>query len=142
MKRKEFIKDGCNLCLGAIAGMSLLTMLDSCASGKIVKAEVMNDELKVLKSSFSPEQSYVLVRANSLNYDLLLNKRSEAEYTALFMQCTHYDNPVFANKTEIFCPTHGSKFDFTGKALKEPATQNLKSYKTTINNDHIIIHLK
>lgn len=141
MHRKKFLKTSCRICVGTMAGLSFLSLLESCASGKVVKAEAADNKVTVEKSSFIPEQTFVIVRTSQLNYDILLNKVSDNEYTALLMQCTHYDNPVFANKKEIFCPSHGSKFDFTGKVLKEPATANLKSYKTETNNSQIIISL-
>lgn len=129
------------MCIGAMAGISALTLLESCASGKILKLEPQNNVLTVLKSEFTAEQNIVMLRTNQLNFDVLLYKKSETEYSALLMQCTHYDNPVFANKKEIFCPSHGSTFTFEGKVLKEPATQNLKTYKTQIDHNSIKINL-
>lgn len=141
MDRKKFIKTGCSLCVGSMAGFSALSLLESCATGKIVKTEAVNNRLFVDKSSFSQGQSFVIVRASQLNYDVLLNQVEESKYTAVLLQCTHYDNPVYANNKEIFCPSHGSKFDFSGKVLKEPATVSLKSYRTEINNNQITIFL-
>lgn len=127
--------------MGVMAGVSIITLMDACATGKIIKTDVVNNELKVNVSDFKPEQSFVLVRAASLNFDILLHKDSDTAYTALLMQCTHYDNPVFANNKEIFCPSHGSKFDFSGKVLKEPATQNLKQYKTSVSDAVVTIQI-
>lgn len=127
--------------MGLMAGVSIVTLMDACATGKIVKSEAVNNVISVNVSDFKPESSFVLVRASTLNFDILLHKDSDTSYTALLMQCTHYDNPVFANNKEIFCPSHGSKFDFSGKVLKEPATQNLKHYKTELNTSVISIFL-
>jgi len=127
--------------MGLMAGVSVVTLMDACATGKIVKSEAVNNVISVNVSDFKPESSFVLVRASTLNFDILLHKDSDTSYTALLMQCTHYDNPVFANNKEIFCPSHGSKFDFSGKVLKEPATQNLKHYKTELNTSVISIFL-
>jgi Rieske Fe-S protein len=142
MKRKEFVKTSCSICLGALAGVSVLSLMESCATGKIIKIEPLNNVLSVMKSEFTPEQNFVLLRTSNLNFDVLLYKKSETEYKALLMQCTHYDNPVFANKKEIFCPSHGSTFSFEGKVQKEPARRDLKSYKTEILNDKININLE
>ena len=141
MERRHFIKQSCTVCMGLMAGVSVITLMDACATGKIVKSEAVNNQISVNVSEFKPEQSFVLVRASTLNFDILLHKDSDTSYTALLMQCTHYDNPVFANNKEIFCPSHGSKFDFSGKVLKEPATQNLKTYKTELNNSVITINI-
>lgn len=141
MERRKFIKASCTVCMGLMAGISAVTLLDACATGKVVKAEATNNQINVNVSDFKPESSFVLVRASTLSYDILLHKDSDTKYTALLMQCTHYDNPVYANNKEIFCPSHGSKFDFSGKVLKEPATLNLKTYNTTLNNNIITISL-
>jgi len=141
MERRGFIKQSCTVCMGLMAGVSIVTLMDACATGKIVKSEALDNKISVNISEFKPEQSFIIVRASSLNFDILLHKDSDTAYTALLMQCTHYDNPVFANNKEIFCPSHGSKFDFSGKVLKEPATQNLKHYKTELNTSIITIFL-
>jgi Rieske Fe-S protein len=59
----------------------------------------------------------------------------------VLLKCTHYDNPVFVNNKEVFCPSHGSKFDYTGKVLTEPATQSLKSFKVKLDNQTIKINI-
>lgn len=141
MERRAFIKKGCTFCLGAMAGISLLTLAESCATGKIVKKEAQDNKITVAISDFTPGESFVIVRAQSLSYDILLHHNQDDTYNALYMQCTHYDNPVYANKKEIFCPSHGSKFDFSGHVTKEPATRNLKQYRTEKNNQDIIIYL-
>lgn len=141
MERREFIKGGCKACMAVMAGVSIASFLESCATGRIVKTEIKDNRIIVLKSEFIPENKFVMVRASTLSYDIMLYKVSETQYNALLMQCTHYDNPVYANNREIFCPSHGSKFDFNGKVTQEPATTNLKSYKTEIGNDAITIIL-
>lgn len=141
MERRDFIRKGCVFCAGAIAGISLLTLAESCATGKIVKKEAHDNKITVAVTDFAPEESFVIVRAQSLSYDILLHRNQDDSYNALYMQCTHYDNPVYANKKEIFCPSHGSKFDFNGNVTKEPATRNLKQFRTEKNNQDIIIYL-
>ena len=93
-------------------------------------------------ADFELNKSFIIVRSSTLSYDDLVNKTDDAHYTAILMQCTHYDNPVFANNKEIFCPSHGSKFDFSGKVKIEPANVNLKSYRTELKENTITIFLK
>ncbi|MEZ4804345.1 MAG: Rieske 2Fe-2S domain-containing protein [Bacteroidia bacterium] len=142
MKRKTFIKNTCRICVGSLAGVSIVSLFDSCASGKILKKDSLNDTVQVLESEFEEDQEFVIVRTSSLNFDLFLHKNKDNTYQAFLMQCTHYDNPIFANKKELFCPSHGSTFDFQGKVNKEPATRNLKEYKTVKTNTTITIYLK
>ena len=141
MERRDFIRKSCTLCLGAMAGISVLTLAESCASGKIVKREAQDNKITVAVTDFGPEDPFIIVRAQSLSFDILLHRNQDDSYNALYMQCTHYDNPVYANKKEIFCPSHGSKFDFNGHVTKEPATRNLKQFRTEKNNQDIIIYL-
>lgn len=141
MERRTFIKKGCVFCVGAMAGISLLTLAESCATGKIVKKEALDNKITVPATDFVPGESFIIVRAPSLSYDILLHRKQDDSYNALFMQCTHYDNPVYANKKEIFCPSHGSKFDFNGNVTKEPASRNLKQFRTEKNNQDIIIYI-
>lgn len=141
MQRRKFIKNSCSLCVGLTAGISLVTLLDSCVSGRILKLEPVNEIISINTSEFTEESPYVTVRTKALNFDLFVHK-SDGQYTALLMQCTHYDNPVYANTKEIFCPTHGSKFDFSGKVLTEPASTNLKTYPVSIEANQIKINIK
>lgn len=142
MERRKFLKTSCTVCVGSLAGIATLSLLESCATGKIVKKEISNDTLSVSTQDFEAGKSFIIVRNSTLSYDILVNKVNDTTYTAILMQCTHYDNPVFANNKEIFCPSHGSKFDFTGKVKAEPATVNLKAYKTELKENTIIIYLK
>lgn len=141
MERKQFIKTGCLLCVGATAGLSSLTLLQGCATGKIVKQEPVNNQLSVNTALFTTENPYLILRTKTLNFDILVHKKTETEYVALYMQCTHYDNPVFANKKEIFCPSHGSKFNFDGEVTKEPANIPLKKFPTQLTNNTLTISI-
>ncbi len=142
MQRRKFLKTSCTVCVGTLAGITAISLLESCATGKIVKSEISNDTITIALSEFEQGKSYIIVRNSNLTYDILLNKINETSYKALLMQCTHYDNPVFANSKEIFCPSHGSKFDFNGNVKQEPATTSLKTYKTELKDQIITIFLK
>ncbi len=130
------------MCVGVIAGISALSLLESCASAKIIKKEILDEKISVSTSDFEAGKSYIIIRNNNLSFDILLNKNTDNSYKALLMQCTHYDNPVYASNKEIFCPSHGSTFDFNGNVKKEPATLPLKSYRTELLENTITIHLK
>lgn len=141
MHRKEFLSKGCKLCSGLVLGSAALTLLNGCATGKVLNKDIsLENQITINKSEFE-DKNFVIVRNKNLSHDIFLYKKTETEYFALLMQCTHYDNPVFANNKELFCPSHGSKFNYEGKVLVEPATKDLKQYKTTINNQIITIVL-
>jgi len=75
-------------------------------------------------------------------YDILLVKKSTEEYLAIYMKCSHQENPVTATTTGLFCSSHGSRFDLDGNVTKEPATAPLKKFKTAIIDNQIVIDLK
>ncbi len=144
MKRRHFIKNSCTACVGSMIGISALSLLESCASGKIVKQDPNSADKNIIvvdKTAFAENEKYIIVRPINLKYDILLYKNSETQYTALYLQCTHYDNPVFANKKELFCPTHGSKFNFDGQVIQDPANTPLKKFNTSITEKQIKINL-
>jgi Rieske Fe-S protein len=141
MKRRSFIKRSCLVCAGLAAGTSVLTLLEGCATAKIQKVSVVNKVISIDAALCNELQKVLVLRSDDLEYDVLLYYVSNANYSAVLLKCTHYDNPVFVNNKEVFCPSHGSKFDYTGKVLTEPATQSLKSFKVKLDNQTIKINI-
>ena len=141
MKRRFFIKRSCLVCAGLAAGTSVLTLLEGCATAKIQKVSVVNKVISIDAALCNELQKVLVLRTDDLEYDVLLYYVSNANYSAVLLKCTHYDNPVFVNNKEVFCPSHGSKFDYTGKVLTEPATQSLKSFKVKLDNQTIKINI-
>lgn len=142
MKRRSFIKRSCLLCAGLTAGASVLTLLEGCATAKVQKVAVVNKRINIDATLCNELQKVLVLRTDDLEYDVLLYYVSNANYSAVLLKCTHYDNPVFVNNKEVFCPSHGSKFDYTGKVLTEPATQSLKAFKTSLVNNTISIDIQ
>ena len=130
------------VCAGMAAGVSVLTLFEGCATAKILKVTVFNKVINVDASLCNELQKTLVLRTDDLEYDVLLYYVSNANYSAVLLKCTHYDNPVFVNNKEVFCPSHGSKFDYTGKVLTEPATQSLKAFKTSFVNNTISIQIQ
>jgi Rieske Fe-S protein len=129
------------LCAGISAGASVLTLLEGCATAKVQKVSVVNKVISIDAALCNELQKVLVLRTDDLEYDVLLYYVSNANYSAVLLKCTHYDNPVFVNNKEVFCPSHGSKFDYTGKVLTEPATQSLKAFKTSLVNNTISIDI-
>ena len=137
MNRRDFIKDSCAACLStAVAGIAL-TQLSSCSPLPVYKTSLTNKRVNVPLTSFA-ESNLVIVRDLQVPYDVLVVKKSDTEYNALYLKCTHRDNPVTATKTGLHCPSHGSTFDLDGNVTKEPALQPLKKFKTEITDNNSI----
>jgi Rieske Fe-S protein len=140
--RRDFIKQSCTMCMGAIGLGVISSQLSSCAPMPIYKGEVEKDFITVPLTSFTEKNNSVIVRSNKIDFDILLVKLENGTFNALEMKCTHQDNPLTASKTGLFCASHGSTFDLQGNVTKEPAINPLKRFKTEINNSFVTIHIK
>jgi cytochrome b6-f complex iron-sulfur subunit len=139
--RRDFIKQSCTLCLSVIGLGAVATQLSSCAPLPIYKSEMDKDLITVPLSSFT-DNNMLIVRNNKMDFDILLVKNADATYNALYMKCTHQDNPLTAGKNNLFCASHGSTFDLQGNVTQEPALASLKKFKTEISNSSILINVK
>ena len=74
-------------------------------------------------------------------YDILIVKKGDQDYSAIYMKCSHQENPVTATATGLFCSSHGSRFDLEGNVLKEPALTPLKKFNTQIKEGQLIVDL-
>jgi len=141
MKRRDFVKTSCQICLLSSAGL-LLTFMNSCspaAGNSIFKTEVKNNQIEVPLSLFdkSPLQ---FVRPKGWNYDIAVEKNKDG-YLALLMQCTHQSNQLISTVNGFTCNLHGSVFDKEGNVRKGPAEDPLKKFKTTISQNSLIINV-
>ena len=138
--RREFLKDTCTACLGtAFLGVTF-SQLTSCSSLPIYKTSLSKKTVDVPLTSFG-DSNLVIVRDMQVPYDVLLVKKSTEEYLALYMKCTHQENPVTATKTGLFCSSHGSTFDLNGNVTKEPAPFPLKKFNISLTEKSLTIDL-
>lgn len=138
--RRAFLKDTCTACLGTAFLGFTFSQLTSCSSLPIYKTS-LNQKLVTVPLTFFVESNLVIVRDMQVQYDILLIKKSEQEYLALYMKCTHQENPVTATASGLFCSAHGSRFDLEGNVTKEPAIDPLKRFKTELKESEVVIDL-
>jgi Rieske Fe-S protein len=146
MNRLDFIK---NCSLACVSGAILSTILESCSTAyHFAKFELAENQLKVLKSEFTflrkgqpSTRTFVLVRSERLNYPIYLHRKSETEFTAIWMECTHQGTELTAHGEYLSCPSHGAEFDKNGHVTSGPATKELRTFKTTSNETHVSILL-
>lgn len=131
------MKDSCIACA---SGTLLSFAFSSCSSLPVFKTDLAKQTVDVPLSQFA-ESNLVVVRDMQTPYDILLVKKSETDYNAIYMKCSHRENPVSATKTGLYCPEHGSTFDLDGNVTKEPAPAPLKKFKTVIKESIITIDL-
>ena len=141
MLRRDFIKTTCVTCAGVLGGSALLSMLNSCAPLPVIKTSSKDKTLLIPESSFVDKQNLLIIKNSNFDFDILLVKKKDNTYNALYMQCSHENQPLSATKSGLFCSSHGSAFNLEGEVTVQPATKPLKKFKTQIENNNIIIYL-
>jgi Rieske Fe-S protein len=141
MERRDFIKTSCLTCAGILGAGSVLSLLNSCSPLPVLKTSANEKTLLVPNTSFKEDQNLLVIKNSNLEFDILLVKKKDNTYNALYMQCTHQSQPLSASKSGLFCASHGSGFDLDGNVTIEPATLPLRKFKTETENDTIKIYL-
>lgn len=136
--RKEFLVSTCKAGCGLLAGISLLGSLESCASVQVFKTQAEQGRIRVPLSEFAAGNMRV-VRAGNLDYDIMVVKKADGHYNALYMRCTHQDWQLTANAKGLNCSLHGSAFDLEGNVTAGPATEPLKKLHVEQTETHLII---
>ncbi len=122
-------------------GGAAMNFLESCAPLPVFRAGEEAKILNVPKEKFL-KSPVVVVRVNWMPYDVLLVKKSETEYKAIYMRCSHEDQILVPSKSGLFCTAHGSTFDLDGNVTKEPAIKNLTQYQVTVQSEWIQVNLE
>jgi cytochrome b6-f complex iron-sulfur subunit len=145
MERSEFLKVCGGACLGLI-GMSAL--LQSCGTTHYAQAALENKRIQLSKQEFEKikedeikYRKYVLVKIDSINYPILVNRIDAENYTAVLLKCTHQGNVLAVSGNVLTCAAHGSEFDRNGEVLQGPAAEKLISYTVTSDEKNIYIQL-
>jgi len=75
---------------------------------------------------------------------ILLIRTNEDTVAALDPVCTHKACDVLYKKDwgEIRCDCHGSTYDVQGRVTNPPAELNLSWYRTTLEQDRIVLSLE
>ena len=138
--RRKFIKQGCIGCMGLTAIGSLITACSTPLEILRLGISTKPNMLQVPTTKFTDAINMLIVRPKDYNDDILLIKTPN-EYKAVLLVCTHEDFPLSANDKGIFCAAHGSKFNFDGEVIREPALKPLKKFKTEIKDSNINIYI-
>lgn len=146
MLRKNFIKTCGFACL---SGTVFTSLLQSCASTNYFASSIFaNNQIAIKKTEFvrmkknkPVQRKHILVKTDKLHFPLCIFKISKENYSALLMECTHKGCELQPNGSFLICPCHGSEFTNRGIVQNPPAQENLKSFKTTTDNDNIYVQL-
>jgi cytochrome b6-f complex iron-sulfur subunit len=145
MERRKFIKS----CCYAGAGIPILgSILTSCESLYYAQSTVKSNTLVVPLSEFihtqknkTSQRKFVLVNSDKLKFPVCIYHLEKELYVASLLKCTHQGCELNVGGGRYSCPCHGAEFSNTGQVLSGPAETNLKTYKTTVENENILVHL-
>lgn len=137
MDRRSFLRASCLGCAGIIT----LGALQGCATLPVVKGIAEEDRLRIPASAFA-KGNVIVARDARLPYDIVVEKGPDGAYRALYLRCTHRDQPVTATPTGLYCPSHGSRFALDGSVLTGPAERPLLALPVAAEGDDLLITLK
>ena len=145
MDRKEFLRT----CGVALVGLPFAgAILSSCQSIYYASSNIVNNrivvpisEFQIVRKTSTDYRDFVMVKSHLQDFPICLYKTGESQYSASLMKCTHRGCELNVGGGIYSCPCHGSEFDTKGTLLEGPADQDLKTFKTSINNENIYIEL-
>jgi len=145
MDRRDFMRSCGYACL---SGIAITTILQSCATTKIVPGTIDQSELvidlvdfEITKKKEQGFRKYIIVRNDALQFPLGIYRFSETEFTALYLKCTHQGAELQVFGDKIQCPAHGSEFSNRGVVEGGPATEKLREFPVRIENKQLKISL-
>jgi Rieske Fe-S protein len=131
MKRGDFIKNSCSLCLLAAGSIYGIDSLTSCSQFPIYKTSISENKISVPLSLFS-QTDLQIIRPGQIEYDIALHKEPDGTFTALLLRCTHADNQLTMTGNGFICNLHGSIFNKEGNVMKGPANRSLRKFETRL----------
>jgi Rieske Fe-S protein len=146
MNRKQFLKT-CGF--GCLAGITGITLLQSCSSSHILSKEIKGSDILVPISDFEIKKErettykkYIIIQNELLKSPICVYRFDATDYSAILMVCTHQgaELQVFGDKLQ--CPAHGSEFNNRGVLENGPADKDLRKFPIIIENNILKISLK
>lgn len=143
MDRKTFIKTSCLAC----TSISLIsTLIQSCTSIKYTTGKLNENglllDIKEFETAKQGNRSYIIIRNEDLQFPVCVYRIDDANYTALWMRCTHQGAELQAAGDHLTCPAHGSEFDKWGIAVQAPASTPLLRFPVSITGNQLFIDLR
>jgi Rieske Fe-S protein len=144
--RREFLKIS-----GATVGaVGVASMCSGCAwfNRKDVQVEAKADATSVRVEftehpALKEPNGFIRIKARGGDLRIIAVRVPDGPVVALSMTCTHWSCDVnwVADKKELDCPCHGSRFDTRGQVLEGPADEPLAVFPVTEDADGVVIGL-
>ena len=126
----------------------LSSVLSGCATTNYVSGTLESNGVSINESEFAIQtkdhvafRQFIIVRNEKLGFPIYVYRASEAEYSALWMKCTHQGSELQAAGDHLYCTSHGSEFNSKGTVTHGPAAQSLRSFPVSVQGDKILIDL-
>lgn len=146
MDRKEFLKNCGFTCM---SGFGIAALVQSCSVTKQLNGSIAGDDLVIAVSDFVVKKGrethfrkYVIVQNDLLQFPVCVYRLNENDYNALWMRCTHQGTELQVFGDKLQCPSHGSGFNNYGDVENGPASEQLRSFPVSVDNNQIKISLK
>lgn len=136
--RKDFLKATGKVSCSLLLAGAVSSLVQSCSSLRVYATKASDGKIKVPLTVFA-ESNISIVRAEGLEYDIMVVKRTEALFSAVLMRCSHQDWNLTATDKGLYCGLHGSAFDIDGNVKTGPATEALRKFKTEQQDQYLII---
>lgn len=141
MNRKNFIS---KCCYTAIGVPLVVSMLQGCESLHYAGIVMKDGVLLISKSEFDnngKQRRFVIVNTDSVNFPICIYRTGMDKYIASLMECTHRSCELNVGGGMYSCPCHGSEFSIEGEVLQGPASEKLRTFKITLDDENIYISL-
>lgn len=147
MKRRDFLKTSCTACIPASL---MLSLLGSCKPAQIINGRINPNGLLVDLDDFRIKGSqniiayypYIVVRNEKLKFPICIYRRSDKDFSAIWMQCAHQGAELQVAGAYLHCPAHGSEYNNKGEVTNGPADKDLKTFPVIINKNELFIDLR
>lgn len=133
--RRNFIKKS-GMATVSLVGLGMIPF--ACAPYRYGSFFIEEENIRILKSEFGKKQ-FLLIQPEGLSAPLLIQRKEDASYHALLMECTHKQCTISLAGEKLVCPCHGSEFSLEGKVIKSPAEADLKTFNVIEDESNIYI---
>ena len=148
MNRREFIEKACLTGIGIVAGTSIINSLGIETLKAFPRPGVFHGNREIpLVLADTPELQTVggayHLEIDEIDKNLLVVRTGEDTFLAVDIKCTHKGCDVaYQDTAKMFvCPCHDSHFDMNGIPKSGPAKKPLGTYKTTLKNGEVTVHI-
>jgi Rieske Fe-S protein len=84
----------------------------------------------------------VVVSHDELRFPIAVFRHGPAEFSALWLECSHLGNELQVIGEALHCPAHGSEFSSRGAVTSGPADVPLRKFPVTIDRQYLFIDLR